>query len=429
MIGQLRRQLMLITMGCFTAIIAALIALIAIVPAKEKKAQIRTALESYSQQEKPQPRDSVPAQATDQTIPKAPNENETSREHDLPMEIAPQNTGMFRDFGGNVIAISMNPSNTVSSWSSNRNDYYDDDTIQTIVSLITENGAEFDKVEGYYFLRHKTPTGFSYTVLDDTSSVIDERRTIMWASIGGAAAWILLFMLSLKLVGMMTRPVQEAFDRQNRFIADASHELKTPIAVIQANADVLEDEQGSSKWLSYIKTETHRMDGLVKDLMFLTSMESVSKCDGLVELSSIAEGAALPFEALAFEKGMSLVMDVQPNITAKGNAFQLEKLVSILLGNAVKYGEKGGDILVSLCEKHKNAVLKVRNTGVGIQECDKERIFERFYRVDKARSRANGSYGLGLAMAKEISDIHNGKLSVESEYGSWIEFTFEMKSI
>lgn len=420
MIKQLKRQLMLITMGSFTVIIAALIAFIAIVPAREKKAQIRTALESYSQQERPQPNDILPDSPDLQAPPIAQNP---------PINLAPQDTGMFRDFGGNVIAISTDSSNTVSSWSSNRDDYYDDDTIQTIVSLIDGSNAEFDKMEGYYFLRHKTPTGFSYTVLDATSSVMDERRTTMWATIGGAAAWILLFMLSLKLVGMMTRPIQESFDRQNRFIADAGHELKTPIAVIQANADVLENEQGHSRWLSYIKTETHRMDGLVKDLMFLTSMGSVSKCDDVVELSSIVEGAALPFEALAFEKGMSLKVEVQQNVAVKGNSFQLEKLVSILLSNAVKYGEEGGSISVSLYDKHKNVVLKVRNTGVGIQECDKEMIFERFYRVDKARSRADGSYGLGLAMAKEISDIHNGKLSVESEYGNWIEFTFEMKGI
>lgn len=420
MIKQLKRRLLFITMGCFTVILAALIGFIAIVPSREKNAQIRTALESYWQQERTKPNEIL---ADPSNLPDLPTI------HDAPISLAPQYTDMFRDFGGNVIAISTDSSNIMSYWSSNRNDYYDDDTIKTIVSLIKENNAEFDNVEGYYFLRHKTPTGFSYTVLDDSSSVIEGRRTTMWAAIGCIAAWIFLFMLSLKLVGMMTRPIQEAFDRQNRFIADAGHELKTPIAVIQANADVLENEQGNSKWLSYIKMETHRMDGLVKDLMFLTSMEEVSKTNEAVNLSSTVEGAALPFEALAFEKRMSLEAAVQPNVTVKGNSFQLEKLVSILLSNAVKYGKEGGSISVSLCDKHKNAVLKIRNTGVGIQACDKERIFERFYRVDKARSRADGSYGLGLAMAKEISDIHNGKLSVESEYGNWIEFTFEMKSI
>ena len=232
----------------------------------------------------------------------------------------------------------------------------------------------------------------------------------------------MLFGISLKLVGMMTHPIQEAFDRQNLFIADAGHELKTPIAVIQANAYVLENEQGHSRWLSYIKTEAIRKDGLVNDLMFLTSMERISKYDEVVELSSIVEGAALPFEALAFEKRMSLDADIRTSVVVKGNSFQLEKLVSIFLSNAVKYGEEGVRIQVSLCGRHKMATINVRNTGIGIQECDKERIFERFYRVDKARSRSDGSYGLGLAMAKEIADIHKAKLSVESGYGSWIEF-------
>ncbi len=451
MIKQLRKQLIFIMMGCFTVIIVALIALIAIAPEREKKAQIRTALENYALQNKPfEPTDGpldmptdvpsdmpsgAPSNAPSNT-PEESSDSPNNTQEPQPPEVSnevsslsPQNTGTFRDFGGNAINIEINNDGTMSSWSTNRENYYDEDTIQAIVSLIQKSNEEFDNVKGYYFLCHKTPAGYSYTVLDATAAVLDSKRVFTWAVVGGLVAWAVLFALSLKLSSMMIRPIQEAFERQNRFIADAGHELKTPIAVIQANADVLESEQGKNKWLSYIKTETHRMDGLVKDLMFLTSMNGMENENGSVDFSSVVKGSSLPFEALAFEKGMSLNIEVQDNIFVHGSSFQLEKLVSILLSNAVKYGEKNGSIDIELYEKHKNACLKVRNTGIGIQPADKEKIFERFYRVDKARSRADGSYGLGLAMAKNIAEIHHGKLSVESEYGKWIEFSFEMRGL
>lgn len=442
MIKQLRKQLIIIMMGSFTLIIVALISLIAIAPQREKKAQIRTALDSYAQQNKPAdlaeqtgPAGQIEPTEQAESAEKPHEDNETPPEprpltnSDKAPDSTSQNFAAFRDFGGNIINIEIDNDGTMSSWTSNREDYYDDDTIQAIVSLIQKKSNEFDSVQGYYYLRHKTPNGYAYTVLDATASVLDNKRVVTWAIVGGLVAWVVLFLLSLKLSSMMVLPVQEAFERQNRFIADAGHELKTPIAVIQANAYVLEAEQGSNKWLSYIKTETHRMDGLVKDLMFLTSMNGMDKENGSVDFSSVVKGSALPFEALAFEKGMSLSIDVQENIFVHGSSFQLEKLVSILLSNAVKYGEENGAINIGLSEKHKNAILKVKNTGVGIQPEDKEKIFERFYRVDKARSRADGSYGLGLAMAKNIAEIHHGKISVESEYGKWIEFSFEMRCV
>lgn len=423
MTKHLKRQLMVLLMGCFTAITVALVAFIVIVPSIEKETRIRTALESFPLQEKPPMDEGIDGLADGLA------DSPSKQNH--PMNgIDPQYTGSVRDFGGNMIVVALDGQETMTSWNSNRNDYYADIDIETLVSKIKDNRREFGKEGGYYFLRRRTPDGFSYTILDASASMLEQRRIAIWTVIGGLASWMALFLLSLRLVDVITRPIQQAFDRQTRFIADAGHELKTPIAVIQANADVLETEQGRSKWLTYIKTEAHRMDGLVKDLMFLTSLEhGTAGMDANLNLSSLVEGTALPFEALAYEKGMSLDLDVQEGIIVRGNHAQLEKLVWILLENAIKYGDPNGTISVSLGDKHHMANLRVYNTGMGIQECEKQRIFERFYRVDKSRSRAEGSYGLGLAMAKEIADNSHGRISVESKYGEWIEFTFEMKSL
>ncbi len=439
MIRQLRRQLVFIMTGSFTVIIASLVALIAIAPEREKTAQIRSALESYAGEREPF-NISQPPEGALSPLPLSDAEGgESSAPGEETLPLTPpagvqtpimENTGAFRDFGGNVINIETDSDGTITSWTSSRDDYYDDETVNSILSLIRKNGSEFDNVKGYYFLSHRTPEGYSYTVLDATASANDSRRVFTWTLAGGLLSWGLLFLLSLRLSSLIVRPVEEAFERQNRFIADAGHELKTPIAVIQANADVLEAETGGTKWLSYIKTETRRMDSLVKDLMFLTAMEKGSESDKeSIDLSLLVRGASLPFEALAFEKGMSLDIEVSDGIFVRGSSFQLEKLTSILLSNAVKYGEENGKITVSLSEKHKSAVLKVYNTGIGIEESEKAKIFERFYRVDKARSRSDGSYGLGLAMAQDIALNHHGKLTLESEYGKWIEFTYEMRSL
>jgi two-component system, OmpR family, sensor histidine kinase CiaH len=403
MIKALRRKLIFLMMLSFTLVILSLIAFTVIVPGTQKKNEIRRSLESFA---------SVPPDGAPSDPPSARGGADM----------------LSREFGGSMLTIGTDESGTLISWSSDRSDYYSDDSVSDILSLIQKNGREFDYTGGYYFLKHTTPDGFSYTVLDSSSSVNDFRRSLMWGIIGGAAAWILLFLLSLKLTKMMVKPVEDAFEKQTRFISDASHELKTPIAVIQANADVLRSEKGDSKWLGYIITETKRMDRLVRDLLYLTHLKDEKPQLERLDFSHLTEGAVLPFEALAYEKGIAIDSDIKPSLYIKGNEGEIEKLVSILLSNAIKYSYDNTHVTVKLTEKYHTAVLSVRNEGEGIREEEREKVFERFYRVDKARSREDGSYGLGLAMAASIASAHHAKLYLESEYGSWAEFVFEIRT-
>lgn len=403
MIKALRRKLIFLMMLSFTLVILSLIAFTVIVPGTQKKNEIRRSLESFA---------SVPPDGAPSDPPSARGGADM----------------LSREFGGSMLTIGTDESGTLTFWSSDRSDYYSDDSVSDILSLIQKNGREFDYTGGYYYLRHTTPEGFSYTVLDSSSSVNDFRRSLMWGIIGGAAAWILLFLLSLKLTKMMVKPVEDAFEKQTRFISDVSHELKTPIAVIQANADVLRSEKGDSKWLGYIITETKRMDRLVRDLLYLTHLKDEKPQLERLDFSHLTEGAVLPFEALAYEKGIAIDSDIKPSLYIKGNEGEIEKLVSILLSNAIKYSYDNTHVTVKLTEKYHTAVLSVRNEGEGIREEEREKVFERFYRVDKARSREDGSYGLGLAMAASIASAHHAKLYLESEYGSWAEFVFEIRT-
>ena len=194
--------------------------------------------------------------------------------------------------------------------------------------------------------------------------------------------------------------------------------------IISANVDILHDEIGENKWLSYIQSQAERMRVLVGEMMNLTKLEMGDKQKDFVDfsLSEAVSGAALPFEGQAFEQEKQLELDIQDGIRYHGNPDQIKQLVGIFIDNALKYSEEHGQIRVTLQQTQNKKVLKVYNTGKGIPESEKEKIFQRFYRSDASRSRATGGYGLGLSIAQSIADAHKIRIQVESEYEHWICF-------
>lgn len=244
--------------------------------------------------------------------------------------------------------------------------------------------------------------------------------------------WLLSLLVALIaawfLSDRVVRPVEETFIRQKTFISDAGHELKTPIAVIAANVDVLLPEYPNNRWLQYIKSETDRMNRLVKDLLFLARDDAGKRVMqiGSFSLSNAIENAVLPFESIIFEQGKTLEYEIQPDISFTGDEQQIKQVVIILTDNAIKNSDEGALIRVTMKQEAQKAVIRVYNTGMGIKEDDLQKIFLRFYRSDISRARKTGGYGLGLAIAKSISDAHDGTLSVDSKYGEWAEFTFTL---
>ncbi|MCR5724841.1 MAG: HAMP domain-containing histidine kinase [Treponema sp.] len=244
--------------------------------------------------------------------------------------------------------------------------------------------------------------------------------------------WLVSILVALlvawRLSGIIVKPVAESFDRQKTFISDAGHELKTPIAVIAANVDVLMPELPDNRWLQYIKSETERMNRLVKDLLFLARDDAGRRVMHIGEfnLSNAVENAVLPFESIIFEQGKRLEYEILPDIFFTGDEQQLKQVIIILVDNAIKNSEKGALIRVKMLRDAQNVIIRVYNTGIGIKEEDLQKIFLRFYRSDASRARKTGGYGLGLAIAKSISDSHGGKLSVASKYGEWAEFSLSL---
>ena len=215
------------------------------------------------------------------------------------------------------------------------------------------------------------------------------------------------------------KPVEEAFTKQKQFISDASHELKTPIAVISANAELLSGEIGENKWLSYIQSESERMNKLVTSLLTLTRIEMQSEKPQLTrfDICNAVMQVTMPFESVAFESGISLECELTEQIFINGNEQQLKQVVAILTDNAIKHCFYGGRVLVNVWLYKNKCHITVSNTGEPIPEELKEKIFERFFRSDESRHREENRYGLGLAIAKQIVDNHNGTISVNCEAG------------
>ena len=258
----------------------------------------------------------------------------------------------------------------------------------------------------------------SIVIVDNTSSREQLRSSLLLSLILYALLEGIIILAARILALRITKPVAESFDKQKQFIADASHELKTPLSVIIASADALESNPTEKKWLTNIKTESERMNKLIADLLELAKSEAVNDKSEFAygELSKLVEKSALTFEGVLFENGVTLEEDIEPGIWLNMNYYKIQQLMSILLDNAVKHSEKGGTVNVML-RRDKGIVLAVTNEGEGIPKGEEEKIFERFYRADESRNRNENRYGLGLAIAKNICQLHDAQLTAKSENG------------
>ncbi len=285
------------------------------------------------------------------------------------------------------------------------------------------------KLEGYNYLVKKTDD-YTLVVFMDSSSFDKNAETLLkYTLIFGAGSLIIVFALSILLANLIIRPLEKNHEAQKRFISDAGHELKTPVTVISTNAEVLEGEIGENRWLNNIVYENERMSILIKQLMALTKTDKNEIKLEKVDFSHIVIGEILPFESIAFEKGIEIDYEkIEDGITVNGNSSQLSQLVSILIDNAIEHST-GGNIEVSLGKNHNKAVLSVINNGDEIPEDKRALLFDRFYRVNEARNDDGGNhYGLGLSIAKSIVDAHKGEMTVDCKDGKVI-FEVSLKTV
>lgn len=253
-------------------------------------------------------------------------------------------------------------------------------------------------------------------MIDSTINNKNQQTLFIEMVVIGAVSLIILFIISIFISRRIVKPLEENDMKQKRFISDAGHELKTPIAVISANSELLKRNMGTNEWLSNIDYENERMSQLVQQLLALSRAENGVFQKETLDYSKLVEGEILPLETLAFEKGKQIEQQIEPSVMVEGNANQLHQLVSILLDNALNHGTNNKIWLTLKREKH-NAVLSVSNESDSIDSEQLNHLFDRFYRTDESRQDNNSHYGLGLSIAKAITESHKGKISAEYKEG------------
>ena len=303
-------------------------------------------------------------------------------------------------------------------------DLSDDDTLMELIDAVhsrNSNRGVLSKYHLRYLLRSRHDRE-TIVFADMTGENNTMQKLAISCVLIGLGGLVLFFGVSLLVARWAVRPVEQAWERQKQFVSDASHELKTPLTVILADADLLQSEQldddTRSRFITSIREMGEQMRELVEELLVLTRADHTDAVTELKPLdwSRCVSDAVLPFEPVFYEKGLSIGTEISEGIFVRGDITQLRQVIEILLDNAQKYCAPQTETKVSLSRQGHNALLKVESSGDEIPQPELVRIFQRFYRLDKARSNDH-SYGLGLAIAKRITENHNGKIWAESEAG------------
>ena len=298
----------------------------------------------------------------------------------------------------------------------------DEATAIAYAEKVMEDGDERGWISSYRYKIFSTDLGMGVVFVDGSMSrsSLMQSMTIAGFVLLGCAALelILIFLLSKKAV----KPIAESYEKQKQFVTDANHELKTPLTLIMTNVEIAELELGKNEWLDDIRAEGHRMTELVNQLVALSRMDEDGHKMNVTEVSigELVADTVSEFEPLAKERGKALTASVDKEASYLGDEALLHRLVGILMDNAIKYCDQGGEISVTL-RRGRRVVLTVENTYAAVGEIELNRLFDRFYRADKAR-KFTGGYGVGLSMAKAIVENHKGEITAYKKDSTHIGF-------
>ena len=293
--------------------------------------------------------------------------------------------------------------------------------VQIFNSKKDRGKISIDKNKYRYLLKYNPPkNNYSIVFLDRTLEISTINRLLFIFIIITGIGLIFIFFISILLANWTIKPVAKAWDQQKQFIADASHELKTPLTVISTNTDVIlsnsnDTVESQSKWLNYIKNETIRMTKLVNSLLYIAKYDANETKILLkkINLSNIISSICLQYEPLIYENNKKLITNIDNNITIMGDEDKIKQLLNILMDNALKYSLNNGIIKISLKKnKQSNVYITVSNSSETINKEQLNKIFDRFFRIDSSRNRKTGGSGLGLNIAKSIVEIHKGSINV-----------------
>lgn len=290
-----------------------------------------------------------------------------------------------------------------------------EDEAQEMASSAYASGQASGKNGRFRYLVQEDRMGDGKTVvfLDASADSFSYLRVLLLSGTIGLVCWGLMLVFVILLSKRAIRPIAENMEKQKQFVTNAGHEIKTPLAIIQSNTEAMELYHGENKWSKNIKEQTARLNGLMNHLLMLARMDEGTVKTSPVDfsLSGMLTGMIQGFSQPLETKGISLQTDIQPDIHLYADQGQIEQLLSILLDNAVKYTNSHGNIWIGLHQKERSVILQVRNTCQSLPDAPPDKLFDRFYRADAARTQKSGGYGIGLSVARAITSANKGSIS------------------
>lgn len=300
----------------------------------------------------------------------------------------------------------------------------DTQTAMEYARAVWNTGKERGFWGNYRYLQWDTPEGTLILFLDCWRSLSSFRTLILTCTLVSLGGFLLVFVLLVLLSGRMVRPFSESYEKQRRFITDAGHELKTPLTIIDADAEILTMDLGENEWVQEIQAQTKRLANLTHDLILLSRMEEAAPAQRtLCPLSQMAQEVVQSFEGVAMTHHQTLEAHIQPQLTLYGEESALQKLMSILLDNALKYMTPEGTAVFRLEQVKGHIRLTVTNPVEHMTRDQAARLFDRFYRTDASRNSQTGGYGLGLSIAQAITAAHRGRITAVTPDGHSLTIT------
>lgn len=287
-----------------------------------------------------------------------------------------------------------------------------EDEVEEYAAQALEKGAQRGWVLEYRYKVTETDEGVAIVFVNGSSNQNITNRLLLTAFLVLFGSAVLILALTVILSKRAVRPVAESYEKQKQFITDANHELKTPLTLILSNLDIVESELGKNEWLDDIRSEGERMGLLINQLVALCRMDESESHLTLApfDLSEAVSDTVSEFQTLAAERDQTLTARVEPGISYRGDEALVRRLAAILLDNAVKYCDPGGDIRVELFQR-RHPVLVVENTYAQVDRLELDKLFDRFYRADPART-FTGGFGVGMSIAQSIARSHRGSIHV-----------------
>jgi len=315
------------------------------------------------------------------------------------------------DSDNNIIRIQNNDPNT-------------EDEIRELTEGIIYSGNNEGKIDDYKYLVEEKEYGRIIVFVNQSiqDQLLKELKYISY--IIGIISIVILSIIILLLSKLVTKPIEISFEKQKRFVSDSGHELRTPLSILSANADMMEMELGNNEWLTQIKHQSSRMSKLIHELLTLAKTEDINANNQFIKfnLSQTILNTVLPLEMIAFEQNRKIVCNIEDNVLFDGNEKKIVEMLEALMDNAIKYSDENSTILVNLSLKGNKKVIEVCNKSNGFNEKEKLKLFDKFYRADDSRARETGGYGLGLSIVKNIVDIHKGKIEIDTKSNELIIF-------